>query len=630
MSKEKQSKHYDESNVKNISGLKSVRAKPGMYIGDTTPSDAWTLVREKADNTVDEGLAGRNSVCYIHIGEDGTHCVADYGQGIPVGNIKVEDPVTHKTHNISALKGIVSLLHTGAKFDDEAYKISRGTHGIGIKATNALSSLFQVYTCYKGKWYFTEYKKGIETVAVKRVKKPPKLPNGKRPKRGTVMFSKADPAIFTEGTKFSPRLAFDWAKVTAYLVPKFRIIVEGGKGKRKVFYFENGPHDYVKDKIKDLGCSIIGETFYATTPLVDVALAFTDAAGQQTNFYTNGLHNSEGGVHANSTYSALHTILQEFAKRGRNTFSVADIKEGLLGLVNVKLSTPRFTGQTKQKLSDPRAKKPLEDVIVNELRKFFKKHRDMADAICVRATEIHGINSKHVLDKAAARALKAVQRLGFPEKFAYCPRAKPEERETYFVEGESAGGTAKQARDKKYQEVLPMKGKILNCIRKADSTVIASEEVKHLLAAIGYDPSAPDPYKKLRTHKIIGLCDPDYDGYHINGLVLALLYKYLPKLFELGYVYLVDAPAYYAVNHKTEEYFTGNTVEEVQKKAYKGAHIHHLKGWGECPVTLLEPLAFSPKTRKLIQISSVDKQGHKDFFALMGEDPSYRKELLGV
>lgn len=623
-------KRYTEKEVQSVQGLDAVRLKPGMYIGDTTPADAWTLVREKADNTVDGGLAETNSVCYIYLGEDGRHCVADAGQGIPVGNISVKDAVSGHVHKVSAFKAIVSLLHTGAKFDDKAYKISRGTHGIGIKATNALSSLFEAWTFYEDQWYYTKYERGVMIEDVTKKKNGPVLPNGKKPKCGTVIFSTADKKIFTEGIKFSAKLAFDWAKVTAYLVPGFRIILEASGGKRKEFFYENGPHDYVKDRVKELECNIIGETFYATTPLVDVALAFSDADGNQTHFYTNGLHNSEGGEHANSLFKALFEVMQEFAKRGRNEFSIADLKEGLLGLVNVKLSSPRFNGQTKQKLTDERAKKPLEEILADEMRKFFKKHREMADAICVRATTIHGIRNKFTLDKAAARALKSVKRLGFPAKFAICPRAAVEDREVYLVEGDSAGGTAKIARDKQFQEVLPLKGKIMNCMQaESDNEVVNSEEVKFILAAIGFDPNADDPYKKMRTHKIIALADPDYDGYHINSLVLTLLYKYLPGLYERGWVYVANAPEFYAKS-KTGEYFTGNSVEEVQEKTGKKLDVHHLKGWGECPAALLEALAFDVKSRTLIKITMVDKQGEKDFRALMGEDSAYRKEMMGV
>jgi DNA gyrase/topoisomerase IV subunit B len=764
---------YDESDVSVLSGMTSIRARPEMYIGDTGPQDAWTLVREAADNSVDEALAGRNKACYIHLSKEG-HWVADSGQGIPTGNILVED-LMHKKHKISAFQAVLSMLHAGAKFKGTAYKISRGTHGLGVTATNALSSVFKAWTFYKGHWYFIEYASSKLITEVTKVKTGPTLPSGKIPQRGTIIFCQPDLKIFKEGTRFSTKLALDWARVTAYLVPGFRVIVEA-RGKRKEFYFENGPHDYVRDRIAALKCHTLGSTFHISTPLVDAALAFTDADGLQTAFFTNGLHNPDGGAHAVSTYNALFEALQPWAKRGRNDFVGQDLKEGLLGLVNVKLSSPRFSSQLKQKLTDPRAKKPLEDVLVEALRKFFKANKKLAEDLCVRATELHSMTAKFKVSKQTARALSNVQKLGFPSKFAAAPRCKPEDRESYLVEGDclggetpilladvstitiremvegyskgksywgwcmdpktkqefifefdsprlakytqdlvevelsdgtkylctpehpwllesgeynaaenlkkgqqlqsrtritlditvksvrrihldtpvatydatsphyhnyalgngvyvhnSAGGTAKLARDNKFQEVLPLKGKILNVEKSSsDAEVLESDEVKYILAVLGFDPKAKDPYKKLRTGKVICLADADVDGYHINCLILTLLYKYLPGLFDRGMVFIVNAPEYYATNPKTKENFMGFSVIEVQGKVPKGVAVHHLKGWGEISADMLEPMAFDPKTRQLIKIGVVDKQGHKEFKLLMGDDTAYRKRLLGV
>ena len=619
-------KNYDEGQVKSLQGLKGIRAKISMYMGDldTVP---WTAVREAADNCADEFIAGRNDLCYIHIGKQG-NWVADNGQGIPTGNIDVEDPVTHTKHKISAFKAIVSLVHTGGKFDDEAYKVARGSHGTGIKGTNAASSKFQAWTFYKGQWYTLAYAKGVETQALTKVKTGPKLPNGKTPTKGTVIYTEIDKTL-VPSTKIDLKLVQDWAKVSAYLMPGFKVILEAGT-KSKTYFFKDGPKAFVKDTCDRLECTTLGQVFYATSPLCDIALAFTDYDGRALSFYTNALNNIDGGTHASSTYSALYACLKPYAKRGKDNFTIEDIKEGLIGIVNVKLSAPKFSSQTKEKLSDERAKGPLLELLTSELEKFFKGNKALAGRICERAAQLKDLKNQFTASKKVLKELNNVKKFGMPSKFAGANRAKPEDRETYVVEGESAAGTAVKARDYHFQEVLPLKGKIMNAGKAKGDSVLESEEVIYILAALGYDPKASDPLSKLRTGKFICLADADADGQHINSLLLTLLWKYIPGLFTRGMVFIADSPEYCAIAGKEKTLYTGNTLDEVKAKVPKGTDILHLKGWGEASVDLLKKVAFDPKSRTLIKIGVIDKAGNAEFVKLMGEDTQYRKTLMGI
>jgi DNA gyrase subunit B len=625
-------KGYSEKQVKALSGLSAIRSKFEMYVGDADLAP-WTILREAADNTVDEALAGRNNLCYIHIDQRLGHWVADNGQGIPVGDIKVEDPVTHKIHKVTALKAVVSLTHAGAKFDNKAYATSRGTHGVGIKATNALSSRFQVWTCYQGQWYTTAYEKGKEVEAIKKCKAP-KLPNGKHPKRGTVIHFKQDPTLLGNNG-FPASVVFEWSKLTAYMLPKFRVLVEArtpkGDVKSREFYYENGPKDYIEDQIKSLGATPLGKPFFHTSPLVDLALVFTNYTDNATSFYTNGLKNSGGGSHSESMFKALAHAIKPYAKgRGKKKaeFTVHDLKEGIVGVLNCKLSSPKFGGQTKEKLVDERAKVPLYEELLVAFKTFFDKNKKLAATLCEQAMKLKGLKEQFAKNKAAMRELNRAKTMGLSAKFASAPRAKPHERETYLVEGDSAGGTAKQARDKGFQEVLPLKGKIINTMRATPEKALASEEVIGILAAIGYDPKARDPMQNLRTGAIMMLADPDPDGKHINSLNCTLIYKYLPELFERGMVYVVDAPEYYA--RVKGAVITGDTLEEVRAQVPKGTDIQHIKGWGQINADVLEPLAFNPATRRLVQLQAIKQGDQVEFVKLMGEDPEYRRELLGV
>lgn len=627
---------YTEKDIKHLSGMKAIRAKPGMYIGPTNSSGIWTLLREAADNTVDEFIAGRNASVHL-IAEESKGVTAlwsvDEGEGIPVKPIAVEDAISHKKIKISALKAIVSLTHTGGKFGGKAYSGgSRGTHGVGIKATNALSSEFEVWTRRDGKWWYTKYEQGVEKVAVKKAK-PPKLPHRvKSPKQGTIVRFVPDLSIFSKGAKLKDKEVLEWCELTSYLNGGFRIFFTGSSGKTKKWFSKKGAPEYLKTRLEALKAESLGRHLVVLDKTLDVALAFSSAEGTNVDAFTNGLRNVDGGVHLDAMYRALAKSLEPYKKR-KHKFTPSDLREGLVGIINYKIESPKFSSQTKEKLVDERVGKPCEELLLKTFGKFFKENKSLAGRLCDRATELKKVTDDFRANKKVVRELSAARRKKnpFPLKFLSALRAPPNKRELFLVEGDSAKGTAEMARDAAYQEVLPLKGKILNVHRDEKGKALESEEVMNILKCIGYDPKAKNPIDNLRIGKLLLLPDADVDGSHIGALNLCLLEKYLPDMFAKGMVYLVKAPEFIC-EHNGKRYLA-KSLDEMRKtlpNADLMKQVTHLKGWGEISKEALREIAFDPKTRSLIKFKKLTPKVRKEFRLLMQEDVEYRKKLLGV
>lgn len=620
------SKGYTEKDVRSYQGLAGVRKKATMYVGSIDGRGVWTILREPLDNIVDEALAGRCDWCFLALQDDGSYVVADNGGGIPVGTIKVEDGVSDKAHKVSALHAQVALVHTGAKGtgSDKAYKTSRGSHGIGVKATNALSKRFQVWTLRDDQWYTIAYERGK---CVKQLKKcdRPKLA-GQKFKRGTVIQFWPDDEIFTK-LKLPSKDLMAWCETTSYLTSGLHIIVQNKEGKQKEYYEKDGPKAYIRKVLEETKAEALGSHFYYTDKLVDIALVFSKYDGQALRPHTNGLYNLEGGVHLNSAYRAIYDALEKY-RRKKQKYTINEVKDGILGLLNVKLSAPQFDSQTKEKLVDDRADKPLRELLTLAFAKFFASNKALAGRVCEQSAALKSLRAEFTLSKKATRELNRIRRDGFPSKFAPATTAPPEKRETFLVEGDSAGGSAKQARDRNYQEVLPLKGKIINSIRKTQKAM-NSKEVIFILAAIGIQPDAKDPYKNLRTNKIIIMADPDPDGSHIEALVLSCIFRFAPELIKRGMIYVLDAPEFMA-KKKDGTIIGGKKLDELIERVGNNTPIKHVKGWGELDPDEVAPLAFDPKNRQLIRIGWPDQSDRRDFIKLMKDDPTYRKKLLGV
>jgi DNA gyrase/topoisomerase IV subunit B len=612
---------YDASNITYFeSDLHKVRAKPQMYIGPTDSTGVFTILREAMDNAVDEYQAGNNKTVDVFLGGDELW-VVDTGRGIPVE----KHPVAKK----STLTVALTSLQSSGKMDATgggAYATSIGTHGVGLKATNALSRAFDVWTCRKNEWWHTRFEQGNEKKPVTKAKAP-KLPNGKLPKVGTIIRFAPDPKIFGKH-KLIPKDVIHWAEMTAYMNPGLTISATL-KGKTKTWHSKKGITELIDKRVVESKANVVGKMFVHNSKQMDLAIAFTDAEGVAMQAYTNTVYNLEGGTHLTAFYDALFRSLKDY-KTSKCDFTPTDLREGIIGVLNYKIASPRFDSQTKEKLVDERVGKPCLEECEKMLKAFWDKNKSMAKNLTQRAADLRKATFDFQQNKKLMRQLKPNKsKMLLPGKLTASPKCKPEKRELFLVEGDSAGGTAKLARNKDYQEVFYLRGKILNAMRSKDAQVLASEEVIGILQAIGFDPSQKDPMSKLRVGRIVWLSDPDDDGYHINTLGLTLLYKYLPRLFELGKVFIVAASEYTAkINGKR---IFANSLDGLAKlNAGKVPNTAlHIKGWGEVNADALREMAFDPKTRRMYRVEPPTDNG-KTFKLIMSDDPTYRKKMLGV
>lgn len=633
----RKSKEYDESSVQVHSGLRGLRIRPEMYIGSVDSSGIVHLMKELGDNFGDEHGVGRATQCKILV--DGSSIyVVDDGQGFPVKPIKFEDD-GGKIVREPAIIAMVSRLHAGAKFNSSAYEVSGGTHGVGIKAVNALSSNFRVTTFKDGSWWTVSFAKGRRVTDLEECSAP-KLPFKHKPfKKGSVIQFEPDTEIFNKGAKFDPKEAAAWADLTAYLHAGASITLRVGD-KEKTYIHENGVGDFVEAQVANLKCETLSDTpFLFNHSHIDIALQFTDAEGDHVRAFTSGIKNPDGGEHVRALWASLTAVLKTYQKRGQE-FTSQDLREGVIGLMNYKLSGPKFSSQTKEKLVDERVYPSAVPLLTDALTAFFKKNKDVANMICERASAMRAAKTDASAMLKSVRALKVDKngkKAAVPDKLADCdPKCPPEEAELYVVEGDSAGGTAKQARFRYYQAVLPLKGKPLNAMKEDESRVLASVSIASILLSLRFQPHLKDPLSNLRYSKLIFMADPDDDGFHINVLCLALIQKFLPGMFERGMVYVLDSFKCKYFGRSTKgDYVFGSSPKDVEdrataKKMKLTGKVTYLKGWGELNPAGLKEAAMDPERRSLIQLGSLDRKQANSMVSLLGDDPTARKELMGV
>ena len=508
---------YTSKDITTLRFPDNVRSNPSMYLGSVDAAGVWLTARELLDNALDEALAGRNDAVMLHVDKDGSYWVLDRGNGVPQGVKKFTVHVNGKDVDtkMPTMQAVFGELHTSGKYRSDAYATSVGTHGIGAKGTNATSEFFDVHTFFEGKWYTIGFKKGKLTTHVTQCRAP-KGPDGKILKKGTMIHFKPDPTIFTVKS-FPPSMVMEWADVMSHLNPGFAIIVSSPKGKRQ-FLSKVGPAGYVTQRIEKLKTEAERLMFEYKSDLADVVVAFSNYDGCDVRGFTNGLNNAQGGKHLDAVTGALYAGLKPYIKTKKvegkavPVFREADFKEGLVGLVNAKLHKAEFSSQDKARLTDARMGAAFEKELTIATVKFFKENKALAQRLCARATKLNELKTKFTLSKKAASTLNAMKRNGLPAKYAgFDSKTKTEDRELFIVEGDSAGGTVKKARYA-YQAVLPLKGKIMNALKDGKGKTLESEEILNILAAIGFDVKATDPYAKLTVGKIVCLADPDPDG----------------------------------------------------------------------------------------------------------------------
>ncbi|MDI9522535.1 MAG: DNA topoisomerase (ATP-hydrolyzing) subunit B [Bacteroidota bacterium] len=629
---------YSAENIQVLEGLEAVRKRPAMYIGDVSEKGLHHLVYEVLDNSIDEALAGYCDEIHVVINEDNSVTVIDNGRGIPVD--------WHEKEQKSALEVVLTVLHAGGKFDKGTYKVSGGLHGVGVSCVNALSAHLRAEIHRGGKTYVQEYSRGQAYADVEIV--------GNTDKTGTIITFKPDDTIFTVlefrydilATRLR-ELAFLNAGITLSLTDK-RTPKEDGSFKTERFYSETGLEEFVRyiDKNKEL---LIQDPIHIVTEKngipIEIAMTYNDTYNENIFTYVNNINTIEGGTHLTGFRRGLSRTLKKYAEDSKMLEKVKveisgdDFREGITAVLSVKVAEPQFEGQTKTKLGNTEVMGAVDQAIGEALRYYLEENPKEAKVIVEKV--ILAATARH----AARKAREMVQRksplsgAGLPGKLADCSSKDPVLSEIFLVEGDSAGGTAKQGRDRVFQAILPLRGKILNVEKAMPYKVLESEEIKNIYTALGVTIGTEEDSKelnieKLRYHKIILMTDADVDGSHIDTLILTFFFRYMRPLIEKGYVYIATPPLYLCKRGKIEEY----CYDERQRRIFIDRHadgnenlVHtqRYKGLGEMNAEQLWETTMNPENRTLKQVT-IENTADADmiFTMLMGEEVAPRREFI--
>ena len=652
MTKESKQTEYSAKNINVLKGLEAVRKRPAMYIGDVSSRGLHHLVNEVVDNSIDEALVGYCDKIEVQINKDGSVSVSDNGRGIPVD--------THPVEKRSALEVVMTVLHAGGKFDKSSYKVSGGLHGVGVSVVNALSEWLRVEVRRDGKIYFQEYKRGKPVKPVKEIGKV------KRGERGTTTTFFPDPEIF-KVTEFRFDILAERMRELAYLNKNITIIIkdERNGGEEETFHFKGGLIEFVK--YLDASRQALHKTVYIegekdNTP-VEIAFQYTDGYSENIFSYVNNINTHEGGTHLVGFKTALTRTLNNYAykngliKEGKITLTGDDFREGLTGVISVKVAEPQFEGQTKTKLGNSETKSAVETLVGEKLGEFLEENPSVGKKIiekCMRAAEAREAARKA---RDLARRKNALDNMNLPGKLADCSITDPEHCEIYIVEGDSAGGSAKQGRDRKFQAILPLRGKILNVEKAKMNKILENNEIRAIISAVGAGLGAEFDHSQSRYGKIILMTDADVDGSHIRTLLLTFLYRHMKELITSGKVYIAQPPLYkvkkgkeefYAYDEKerdqilkrlkidgkekkkVEEKIEEAVGEEItDEKEIKGVVISRYKGLGEMNPEQLWETTMNPETRTILQVTLESAaNADKIFETLMGDDVEPRKEFI--
>lgn len=626
---------YDERSISRNPGLKMVRANPQVFIGIPNSLGLFQCLKEVGDNATDEAAAGYGDVVTVTM-LNGTCYVSDQGRGIPV------KPHPDDPRKRSTLTLIMTELATGGKQKGKtAYKHSIGTHGMGVSITNALSESFEVWT-HRGKaWYYQAFSKGAPKFAKPKRSSPPKVPMLKSVYQpaahpaGTLIKFTPDLSVFKPNSHLDPNVVCDWLSISAYFNPNVKFVFYSKPTGPKVFHHPEGLRAFHDDILVKLKAEAIGDAFFVGTDTVSVMAQWSSAEDEHSYSFVESSSTPDGGEHVRGFNSAVADALSPYAG-ARSKFKVDDLRAGLVSVVNIRLNSPEFSSQTKEKLITTEARKMVYDAVSEPLKRFFKDHKKLAKEIISRAVSVSAATARFKLSKQAASKLQAAKggRVRMPEKLAVSDTRNNSERELYLCEGDSAAGTIKDARDRHYQEVLALSGKILNLYRltptKIAKAMTDNAPIFNILKSIGYNPESADPVKELRVGKIILLSDSDDDGYHIQVLLLALFSRLMPKVFDLGMIYVVDAPLFMTFYNNRRYY--GADLEAVQSQLPKKAkaNITRIKGWGEIGPEPMREIACDPKVRKLRRITASSKADVSTFKDFMGPDSGFRKAMFGL
>ena len=636
--------NYSASNIQVLEGLEAVRKRPAMYIGDISEKGLHHLVNETVDNSIDEAMAGYCTDIEVTINEDNSITVEDNGRGIPVDE--------HKKLHKSALEVVMTVLHAGGKFDKGSYKVSGGLHGVGVSCVNALSTHMMSQVFRGGKIYQQEYEKGKPLYPVKVI--------GETDKRGTRQQFWPDPTIFTT-TVYKWDIIASRMRELAFLNAGIKITLtdlrpdEEGKTKQMVFHAKDGLKEFVR-YVDRHRTHLFDDVIYLKTEKqgipIEIAIMYNTDYSENIHSYVNNINTIEGGTHLTGFRMALTRTLKAYAEaeptiakqieKAKVEIAPEDFREGLTAVISIKVAEPQFEGQTKTKLGNSEVQGAVQQAVNEVLTDYLEEHPDEAKKICEKVVLAATARI------AARKARESVQRKNFmtggglPGKLADCSIKDPKECEIFLVEGDSAGGSAKQGRDRFHQAILPLRGKILNVEKVQWHKVFEAESVMNIIQSIGVrfgvdgEDSKEANTDKLRYDKIIIMTDADVDGSHIDTLIMTLFYRFMPKVIEEGHLYIATPPLYKcSFKNKVSEY----CYTEQQRQAFidkygegvedKNIHTQRYKGLGEMNPEQLWETTMDPKTRLLKQVT-IENAAHADeiFSMLMGDDVEPRREFI--
>ena len=615
---------YTAASIQVLEGLEAVRRRPGMYIGSTDERGLHHLVWEVVDNSIDEAMAGHATTIRVTIKTDGTMVVQDDGRGVPVGK--------HSTGK-DALEVVHTVLHAGGKFGGGGYKVSGGLHGVGVSVVNALSEWLRVESARDGSVWMQEYERGKPKAAVKKVG-----PQGDR--RGTTTIFRADATMFTT-TDYSFDLISERLRESAYLTKGVWItLVDERVDRERSFYFEGGLESFVrhlnrnKEALHDR--PIYVERKEGSTA-VEVALQYNDSYTENVLAFANNINTVDGGTHVTGFRAALTSSLNDWARRSGTlkdsdgNLSGDDVREGLTAVISVKLTDPQFEGQTKAKLGNAEVKGQVQTAVGEAIGQYLDENP--ADGRRVIEKCLTAARAREAARKARDLVLRkgALEGLSLPGKLADCQERDPARSELFIVEGDSAGGSAKAGRDRRFQAILPMFGKMLNVEKARLDKVLSSEKIRPLIIALGAGIGEGFDVTKIRYHRIILMSDADVDGAHIRTLLLTFFYRHMPEVIEAGYLYIAQPPLYRVSTGKVTRYAQSEQERDrfVKELNVKNITVQRFKGLGEMNADQLWETTMNPETRTLLRVDSENAALADEIFTmLMGEKVGPRKDFI--
>ncbi|TVQ70840.1 MAG: DNA topoisomerase (ATP-hydrolyzing) subunit B [Balneolaceae bacterium] len=624
------SPEYRASNIQVLEGLEAVRKRPSMYIGDTGQRGLHHLINEVVDNSIDEALVGYCNYIGLKINQDNSITIEDNGRGIPVD--------VHKKFGIPAVELVLTKLHAGGKFDKESYKVSGGLHGVGVSCVNALSKVFDVEIHRDGEVHVMGFEYGKTTRPLKKV--------GSTEKTGTIVTFTPDDTIFTQINEFRFEIIAERMRELAFLNPEVTIELEDLREEeplKEVFHYEGGIKDFVRylDEGRD---PLVPEVMYFSGEIddvpVEVAMQYTTSYSENVHSYVNNINTHEGGTHISGFRRALTRALKNYGEKNRlikGKFAVSgeDFREGLTAVISIKVQEPQFEGQTKTKLGNSEVQSAVEVVVYEKMNDYLEQNPKVARAVIdkvMRAAEAR---------EAARKARQLVQRksamagMGLPGKLADCSINDPAHCEIYMVEGDSAGGSAKSGRNRSFQAILPLRGKILNVEKARVGKILENNEIRAIITALGVGVGFIEDFdiSNLRYHKIIIMTDADVDGSHIRTLLLTFFYRYMQPLIEGGHVYIATPPLYKVTQGNKIEYAwdddNRDKILKLLKKSTRKIDVSRYKGLGEMNPDQLWDTTMNPETRTLQQVT-VESAAAADklFTVLMGDMVEPRRAFI--